>query len=61
MKYCTYTYKGRKIGDVKALNDFLLEKKPYENSLGEVKEEVAFKSIDELIERKDRKRVYTGI
>ena len=36
MKYCTYTYKGRKIGDVKALNDFLLEKKPYENSLGDM-------------------------
>ena len=36
MKYCTYTYKGREIGDVKALNDFLLEKKPYENTLGDM-------------------------
>lgn len=36
MKHCTYTYKGREIGDVKALNDFLLEKKPFENSLGDM-------------------------
>ena len=36
MKYCTYTYKGRKIGGVKELDDFLLEKKRYESKLGDM-------------------------
>ena len=36
MKYCTYTYKGRKIGGVKELDDFLLEKKRYEAKLGDM-------------------------
>lgn len=35
MKYCNYFYKGKKIGDVKALNDFLLEKKRLEPILGD--------------------------
>ena len=36
MKYCSYFYKGRKIGDIKALDDFLLEKKRFEPILGDM-------------------------
>ena len=32
---CSYTYKGKFIGDIQALNDFLLEKEPYLNKYGD--------------------------
>lgn len=64
MKYCNYFYKGRKIGDIKALDDFLLEKKRFEPILGDMvfshstrqaaamaRAEAASKEKDDLDER----------
>jgi hypothetical protein len=36
MKHCSYYYKGRYIGNIKALDNFLLEKKKYESKLGDM-------------------------
>lgn len=36
MKHCSYFYKGKEIGDVKALDDFLLEKQKWESTLGDL-------------------------
>ena len=46
MKSCTYFYKGKKIGNVKELDDFLLEKQRFESKLGDMVFELTSAQLD---------------
>jgi hypothetical protein len=49
MKSCTYFYKGKKIGNIKELDDFLLEKQRFESKLGDMVFELTTPQSDALV------------
>lgn len=49
MKSCTYFYKGKKIGNIKELDDFLLERQRFESKLGDIVFELTSAQSDALV------------